>query len=37
MGIEINTYLQNVIRGLFVLAVVVVQARAVLGSKKRRT
>lgn len=28
MGLEINTYLQNVIRGLFILAVVVIQAVA---------
>jgi galactofuranose transport system permease protein len=35
MGLEINTYLQNVIRGLFILAVVVIQAVATLRARSR--
>lgn len=34
MGLEINTYLQNVIRGLFILTVVVVQAVAALRARR---
>ena len=35
MGIEINTYLQNVIRGLFILVVVVVQGVLLLRQRSR--
>ncbi len=34
MGLVINTYLQNVIRGLFILAVVVIQAVATLRTRR---
>ena len=35
-GLTINSYWQNVIRGLFVLAIVVVQAQGLRGDRARR-